>query len=311
MKNQLQHPLRILLPIVALFLIGAQPAQAAKRDIQPQDVYQLVSVVSEEIERLRWYMGRPKLMQPPPAVTNVSPHEVYDQAVTLFHKADRLAFELTLEEGELPAPTSEEITPANVYAVIKEAHRRLLRVNKRLGIMGSIKFLERDASRTPTDVFQLVIQSNRQLNLMIAQPFSPSDAYRQVTLAISYADSILRVLPISSPPPRPLPITPGKRPVDVYQRLLEAFNIVCQIGHKLDLEMLQLTKWTDDDKDIRPSDVFDVASLVVSELAYIHKQIPDTTPPRKVRRVRGKFPSDVYQRVEVLEQILKEVLQRL
>lgn len=50
-----------------------------------------------------------------------------------------------------------------------------------------------------------------------------------------------------------------------------------------------------------PSDVYDVASLIIAELAYLHSKIPGAKSPREVYYVGRKFPSHVFQRVGILE----------
>lgn len=303
---------RLLLRFWLVMLLALMvPAGASAAGLESPDVYRLATVVSQEVEYLRWYMGRPRLKQEKPRVRHVSPHEVYFQAVTLFEKANRLNFELTLDSGSLPNPPIGDIHPEHVYGVLKAVANVLGNINYTLDIVHEVEMPPRNASMTPTDVFQVVVQANRQINLMIDQQFSPSDAYRQVSVALAYAESILATQDNLAPPPAPVPLTPGKRPVDVYRRLLAVYDIIHQLSDKRGLPLLDLVLWTTDEQQVRPSDVFDVASLLVSELAYIHTNMPDARPPRKVIWVRGKFPSDVYQRVDVLEFLLMEILARM
>lgn len=300
----------LFLFVLAAILLTATPSFADQHH-EPPDVFRLVTAVRDEIDHLRWYMGRPELEESPPAVRNVSPHEVYFQAATLFAKADRLAFELTLEEALPPPEPTGHIVPADVYAMVEAARKRLAYVADYLRIENEAELPVREASRTPTDVFKSVVQANRQLNLMLEHRFSPSDVFRQVTVAISYADSILAAHAHVEPPLPSASPKPGMRPADVHRRLLRSFELVRRVGDKLGLRMLELDDWGDSPEDIRPSDVFDVASLLVAELAYIHKNTPGAKKPRRIVRVRGKFPSDVYQRVGVLERLLKQLLKKM
>lgn len=306
-RNALKAVLATLLLVVML----APCALAAEKKIEPPDVYQLVMSISQRIEHLRWYMGRPKLDLPPPKVSGLSPHEVYFQARTLFEKANRLAFELTLDDVDMPLSPAGGIEPRDVYDMCRAAGQRLVHVEHMLNIQDKTTYPAREAGRTPTDVFLAVVQANRQLNLMMDKQFSPSDVFRQVTLAVSYVDTILAQQPNPPLPYKPTPIIPGKRPVDVYRRLMTCYSLVSKIGAKLDVHMAHLDSWMVDDEKVQPADVFDLASFILSELADIHSNMKDVAPPRKVRWQRGKFPSDVCQRVGVLERQLHEVLERL
>ena len=62
---------------------------------------------------------------------------------------------------------------------------------------------------------------------------------------------------------------------------------------------------------VTPSDVYDVASLLVAELAHLHRQFPDAEPPHETYYPGRKFPSHVYQRVGILESQLIELEKQL
>ncbi|CCH48986.1 hypothetical protein [Pseudodesulfovibrio piezophilus] len=275
------------------------------------DVYRLVSAVGQEIEHLRWAMGRPVVEREEPQVENVSPHEVYFQAMTLFEKVNRLNFELTLHSRPLPTPPEGLILPENVYMLINDVREMVNSIESHLSFPFSTNIPDVDSTRTPTDVFQLVVHINRQVNLMLDQKFSPSDVFRQVTVAVDYADSILGTLENKAPPPPPTDVPLGKRPVDVYKRLIKAYSLIFEISQKRGLSMLKLRSWTKRSDTIVPSDVYDIASLLVSELDFLHGHTMGARSPRKIHWVRGKFPSDVYHRAGVLENLLKEILVKM
>ena len=62
---------------------------------------------------------------------------------------------------------------------------------------------------------------------------------------------------------------------------------------------------------VTPSDVYDIASLIVSELAYLHEQLKQLQSPRKVYNPGRKLPSHVYQRTGILEKQLTDLLKRV
>lgn len=298
------------IPILIAVFVLMPFSTASAQDIRPADVYQLVSELNAEIEHLRWYMGRPVNRQPAPQVRNVSPREVFFQVRTLYEKANRLAFETTQSSEEEPSMPEGDLHPRDVYRLMKAAHYRVQHVNYTLGTRYVAKPVSLDTGKTPTDVFEAVVQANRQLNLMLDRRYSPSDVFYQVTVAMTYAERILASLPNQNPPPFPPVFQPGKQPLDVFIHLLTVYDLVQKIGDAYGVKMLELDRWTKNDEDIRPSDVFDVASLVVSELTAVYAKLGNAEPPRKVLRVHGKYPSDVCQRVMVLEGMLKDILER-
>jgi hypothetical protein len=80
--------------------------KAPARRIEPPDVYVLLGQVREELESIRFVMGRHKNEQPEIDVDRAAPREVYFQSLPMFRKAERLCFEQTREhvsEPKLPA----------------------------------------------------------------------------------------------------------------------------------------------------------------------------------------------------------------
>ena len=71
-------------------------------------------------------------------------------------------------------------------AATESSLARISHVKIHLGITQPSAQPAPDRSKTPTDVFGAIMQTNRQLNLLLDQPFSPAEVYEQVTLAMGY-----------------------------------------------------------------------------------------------------------------------------
>jgi hypothetical protein len=279
--------------------------------IQPPDVFVHVDIVRAELERLRYEMGKPINHQAEIGVRNAAPREVFFQALTLFRKADRLCFEQTRERAELPKPPIGEVRPEHVYHVVDEALGRIRVVKGGLEISSTPQTIPRDPAKTPTDVFRSTVQANRQLNLLLDQRFSPSDVFQQVTVAIGFTSSLLARFPGEIRIPEEPSFEAGKLPADVYRRLVGCFERVRMIAHTSGLDMLELETSETRIQQATPSDVFDIASLLVSELAYLHGKLRDSEPPRRAYFPGRKFPSHVFQRAGILEQQLISLDERI
>lgn len=282
---------------------GAQPsADGAKKEIEPPEVYVNVGLVLKELELLRFEMGRPKNIQVKIGVEGAAPREVYFQALTMFRKADRLCFEHTRDRDEPPKRPKGEIRPRHVFEMVSAARERIHRVSTKLRIdMDSVKPDPVDDSILPNDVFQSIVQANRQLNLMLDQRFSPSDVFQQVTSGVNYASDLLSEFPNEEPiPPTPKYMS-GKVPADVYRRLLQCQKKLRDISVRSGLAALEVTLDENAIERVEPSDVYDIASLVVSELAYLHDHLDDPPVPRRVYYPGRKFPAHVFQRAGILE----------
>ena len=295
------------------FFVAPLPCHAGPetQDIAPADVFVRVALVRSELELIRNEMCKPGDDRPELRVSDAAPREVFFQALTLVRKADRLAFEQLRERTPLPEPPIGEIRPADVFAVVDSALARVRRVKEALGIANQVREIPRDSTKQPTDVFRSIVQANRQLNLLLDREFNPSDVYEQVTVAISYASPLLARFPGVTTIPPPPRFERGKVPGDVYQRLVGCFERTRRIAEGLGIQVLALEVGAEELAVVTPSDVYDIASLLVAELAHLHTQFRDVAPPHETYYPGRKFPSHVYQRVGILESQLIELQKQL
>lgn len=282
------------------------------QSITSSDVFARVARLRAEIEALRYYMGKPRNEQPELSVQGAAPREVYFQALTLFTKADRFCFEQTRQRSAPPNPPAGVPQPADVLGIVDAALHCVRQVKEHRGVeLAATESENTEVVKTPTDVFGGIVQANRQLNLLLDERFAPSDVFQQVTRAVGYAARLLEQDPDAEPLPNEPELEPGKTPADVYSRLLHCFNKLRAIANAAGVEVLEIHV---DDALISaavPSDVYDIAVLIVAELSHLHAQLPNARPPREVYYVGRKVPSDVYQRAGMLERQLNRLAQQV
>ena len=275
-----------------------KPESSAKETIEPADVYIRVALLRDEIELIRQHLGKPANKQPDLKVKNAVPREVFFQSITLFRIVDRLSFDLTRQSAKIREIPTAAIRPFHVYEVVNQTIARVQFIKKYLKIESVVKPLARNPDITPTEVFRSIVQANRQVNLLLQEQFSSSDVFQQVTLAVGYSAR----LQAAFPGPR-IQRTPGfkpdKRSSDVYQQLVQCFQMVRTIARISNIKILDLQEYTKE--DATPSDVYAVASLLVSELAFLHQQLDGAKPLRPVVYPGVKTPSDAYQRAMLLQ----------
>ena len=296
--------------VVAMILVACGPASAQtslnRADITPTDVFGEVFATAQDVQMIRIYMGRPHDEQEAIGVSGVAPREVIYQAATLCEKTNRLSQELIREIGEKPTVPDKDIVPGDVMVMIELAHNRVRRIAEGLGVALS-EARAPAGERTPTDVYRAVVQLNRQINILLDRRFSPADVYQQVSLAIAHAANLRGRWPGQRIPPEPA-WELGKRPPDVYRRLLGCFEMVRQLAAAENLQVLELAVSDASMAAATPSDVYDMASLLVSELAYVDRMLNGSPPERKAWYPGRKVPSDVFQRVGILETQLVQII---
>ena len=101
-----------------------------------------------------------------------------------------------------------------------------------------------------------------------------------------------------------------KRPSDVFMRLIHCTELVRSVMGASGMSTFEIVPGAIDNEKVRPSDVFDIASLLVAELQMLHRRMT-SAPLKHASYAPGrKFPSHVYQRAGILEAQLLELKKR-
>jgi len=329
--NQPKKRTEIILLLVTIYFIlvatvwGESPVMSpspvsgravSPETILPADALARVQWFREELETIRLEMGKPKDRRDTGLATDALPHEVYFQAVTLFIKADRLALELTGSTGLRPRPVlPSAIHPYHTWVLVTAALDRLVTIKNELGIREIGSENAHPPSAKPTEVARAIVQANRQLNLMLQRRFTSSDVFQQVSWGIQYARALLAQFPAATPSAVSSPFERGKQPGEVFLRLVQCFKYVEDIARLSGTAVLHLdakaAKRAVDDFTIQPSDVYDLATLLVSDLTFLHGTLKDVSFIPSVPFPGRKFPSHVYQQAGVLLDHLRALEQQV
>lgn len=293
-------------PVVAL----AQPSASATNssEVTPADVYIELQRVEQMVQRLSRHMGIREPDTLDIKISNAAPHDVYFQARTLAIKANRLSFELIRRDNPAPPLPDREIRPTEVRLMVLEALQALHNVSLEFDLQMTHPELKVKKGVTPSDVFMATMSVNRNLNALLERRFAPEEVYGVVNLGISYASNMLADFPGAIRIPKKAPYEKDKRPLDVYYRLYTCLQLINQIYQARAMEILEIDIGSIEREHITPSDVFDMASLVVARLDFLHKRSSSRRQPRETYFPGRKFPADVFQQASVLEQQLVSLL---
>ena len=281
------------------------------------DVLARVELLRNELEVIRLEMGQPKHQRPEITVSNVAPREVVFHAFTLFRKARYLHFQVTGAGGPEPqVNVPPDVQPFHTWRIVNAAYKRVLIVKRKLGIIEPIDEIRQDDSVTPSDLFRSILQASRQFDELFAEVVAASNTVQQIMSATSYMDRLLAQFPEATAMPTMPVLERGKRPGDVYALLVKGYQRVNAIAGRSGIAMLKLEIPTPDanaaDADnIRSSEVFDMAVVLVSELAYLHGQLQTTDPPAVAFDPVFKVPAHAYQQAGFLLLQLAELETRV
>jgi hypothetical protein len=269
-------------------------------DVRPADCHARALRVLGEVNLIRDEMGRTEDARPVPEVVGAAPREVYFEALALWNKVDRLARELgaTAIAPPLDVPPLGAIKPGHVLGVIDSVLGQLVATKGRLGIGDAAVEPQPDASRQPADVLATLIRANRELSRALERPFTPEDVYRQVAHASMYVAQVLAARDVT--PPGPARFERRRKPADCYQRL-EA--CLMQLAVRIGAAGETALTMRGTPADVVPGDVYDLATLVLGEAAFLHSLTPSAGPVHGFAATAGGFrlPAHVHQLARTLE----------
>ncbi len=292
---------------LALAVAGFLQSSIDAVETQPPHVYARLQLLAAETELVRQEIGAPRDARPAVVVRGGEPRHNYFEALALNRKVQRLCFDLTGDEGVNPPPMSNRVEPADVFAVVDAAVHNMRRVKVQFQIPGQSVEPAPDERKTPSDVFSLVVGISRQVSLMLDTRPTPTAVYGQLVDAAGTASRLLASFP-DAPQPTAPDFERGRTPADVHSRLVRCLDHLSRILTKSGQTTLEVD-WKLEPGQIAPSDVYDVATLLVSELHYLETHFPRAPGSSAVLEFHPgrKLPSHNYQLAGLLEAQVRQL----
>jgi hypothetical protein len=239
-------------------------------------------------------MGRGEDPRPVPEVMNAQPREVYFQALAVWHKAERLGDEIGVRASRFVprSPSPRDLKPGHVLQVIDAVLAQIDDIKNRLQIQDTAREPTIEPLRAPSDVLVTLLRASRELSRLLGRPFAPTDCHRAVALASAYAAQLGGRL-VSAPFER------SRRPADCYIQLERCLALATSVIAKTGHASMTIRGAV---ADVLPGDVYDLAYLVVGELAFLHSLgSHPAVQPYELAGCGYRLPSHVHQLSRVLE----------
>jgi hypothetical protein len=299
-----------LCSLVALLALPIARAQSQETDNAA--AYALANQVADELELVRERMGRPYDDSPRLPVSAVTELELYFQTQSLLRKANQLAQELAGAAPRAPGPVpSGPIEPKDVYSLLEDALAQILVAAEAIGLNERVEFSQRVASIAPTGVFLVVIDINRQLNVMLRVPIGDAEVFDEISNAITYAAGLLSKYPDVPAVPEPPPFDGYKRPADVYRRLTECMDAVIRVAPKIGVEVLGLSSRRNIPDDTSPGHAYDIARFLEADLLAFSQALGAPRVRPALPAPKHVFSTEVYSHAGILLRQLEELERRL
>lgn len=264
-------------------------------DVQPAHCYARAQRLLAEVTLVREELGRPEDGRPVPEVTGAHPREVYFEAIASWRKAERLAREVGVRTTRAPdgSLSLRDIRPGHVLRMIDSVLAEVEDIKQQLQITERAEEPALEPARQPSDVLATLVRANRELSRALERPFAPSDVYQAVAQASALATRLGAVAAPAAHERR-------KRPVNCYEKLSACLTAVAA---KIEARGEHALAARGTPPDVLPGDVYDLASLVLGEVAYLHALAPDAAALHAFEPgpTGYRTPSDVYQLASTLE----------
>jgi len=229
-----------------------------------------------------------------------------EKGITIIPEKIKLSLgESAFEKNKLELD-AKLIRPYHVWNMVNKALQRIQIVKQKLGIPEQSKEVTAPDYTRPDQVFAAVNYANRQINNLLHKRFAPSDVFQQVTIATNVMAQLLATFDGVERIPEHDEIVRRKTPTEVYVRLMECFEVLREITILSGGQILEFTKH--DDRTRIPSDVYDLTSLLVADIEYLHAQKASVKTAANVFFPGDKIPSHVFQRASILQKQLKLLL---
>ena len=258
-----------------------------------------------DIEALRLEMGRNRDARVPMHVRDALPREVYYHALTMHRKANQLCVELGATSVNPPtAAEPGRARPADVLRVLDSTGERLAKARVHLRLEGDTTPpprppgpLRRDVGKEASDVLAGCLIASRQLNVMLARAFTSREAHELLIRALGVTEGLLGCHGTTLPEAPPL--ERRKFPRDVFEVLWHASAILHEILTDSGVTALDLRRGYVGEES---SDVYDLTSLIVSELEHFASFLPTGEAPiLAVATPTPTLPAHNFRRARQLE----------
>lgn len=287
--------------------------EANSSELTPSDVYSRITLIEKEIEIIRQYMGKDNIAEINYPIKDVVPRQVFFQVKTITRGVKELYAEVSdnlSPNVRYAISTDEIVTPSVVWKQANEALKNIYLIKKKMNIYEIVQEVT-VTGKKPTDVFRKVINVNRKINNLLLKKISPRDVYQQVSQSINVTVALLSEFNRTSRIIKIPEYQTKKTPKEVFEELLQCYRVIGEISEHLNIKIGRIDYLEFESIKKKPNDVYDLASLILSEVEFIRIQKKNSKYVLRAPMPTYKLPSDVFQRASLLRAQLNLLLKKI
>ena len=270
----------------------------------------VVAQMEADLELIRLEIGKPERPALLIKFEGASQCELYSISYSLLDKLNQLYYEQFREQRLMEAQAE--------CALAKESDVRemLIKISETVALIKRRFGIEEDSNISagenvpdePNALLFSLFQANQTAARLLEDPITPSDVYQRVHMALQLALKFRAKYPGNRIPDTPA-FERRKTPSQVSQNLIGCLELVADLAKRFGERALSVHIETDQEQRMR--DVFEFANLMVTQLKRLASSQGVVVGDGELATYDPgvKLPSHVYQRVNLLKRVLKDVLQ--
>ncbi len=275
-------------------------------DIIPADVLARVNLVEAHLDAIRHYLGRPPAPNPAIVVHDASPREVFFAASNLRRRLASFELERLRQATPWREPPPQNVSSADVLKQVNRALTVVLRIRGALNIQTAVEEQPESDDVTPSQVMNQLIQVGGLVNNLLDTPATLGIIYTGITHATLIGLELHRVLTSKL-----MPDTPAWEPAltneDAMKHLIACYELLRSVYTKLKMPLAEVRLVDDLPRYISADDLSNLVALMIAEMVHLSSRVPGTERAPDPYPVGPKIPSDLVQRLRLLESILTDV----
>jgi len=277
-----------------IFFVSFYTHSCLASDTTPSIVYSHVLQLHKEVRLIKEHFNIDQTPAYKDIKTNLLPRHAWQRTYELFVKINILREKngLPIIEPVNMEPTLE-LDPAFTYEQVQRLLQEVMILKFRFGIKQTISAPKTIKGKTATDVYNLLNQISRELDLINGAEFSPSNVFAESIRIYEDMEIILNHLNINEdtvPPIKKIGATAG----DTYKIAIELLNTMKHLELQAGIKTVDFYAFNR--TNVNPSDVFEITQITLAEMQVIKAFIGLRREiTRGAQHYTDKTPADVSQ----------------
>lgn len=279
---------------VGAVLLAFAPSAHAQQKITPSHVLQVADDVTAELQLLLDANFSDTTPPEPVAYTAKHPRHVIQKARQILLKVQLLKEINGLAKGELDPVAVKEIVPADVKGWLEKVLGAVRELRGPFKVTATPAAAPLGENKTPSDVFQRLVQVEAMVGRLDLPATVPNDVYRVSLALVDDFRIVAEKLGVTQTIDWQSRKLSGKTPNDVYNeslmllaelRDLTAYNEKLKVPGGISIPKQKVGRVT-------PGEVIEIQNTVMAELSSIKNKVGLRQPTRAFGPQAGKTPSD-------------------